>query len=59
MDLGLLLACTQDFVAIYINDEMYLYILNTFDAVCVMFSYSEGGLYILIAHTAGFICMYK
>ena len=27
--------------------------------VCVMFSYNVGGLYILIAHTAGFICMYQ
>ena len=26
--------CTQAFVVIW--DEMYLYILNTFDSVCVM-----------------------
>ena len=49
--------CTQAFVVIW--DEMYLYILNIFDAVCVMISYSEGDLYTIIAHTAWFSCIYK
>ena len=31
--------CTQAFVVIW--DEMYLYILNTFDSVCVMISYKK------------------
>ena len=42
-----------------IKVTIYLFIESILNTVCVMFSYSEGGLYILIAHTAGFICMYK